>query len=128
MQCRKLGEGKKPKGDALTGSLTCVCTSPDLGQGKLVAVLSKGHGRNPSRLLLDTTADSVPSRKLILLIQGNNKLWFAATEGRSEWKSVSLKNNVSWDCDCILFLGAVPAREAVSPPSPGLLYGAAAEP
>lgn len=36
---------------------------------------------------------------------------------------VSLKNNVSWDCDCMVFLGAVPAREAVSPPSPGLLDG-----
>lgn len=93
-----------------------------------MAVLSKGHGRNPSPLLLDRTADSVPKRKLILLIQGNNKLWFPGTEGRSGGKSVSLKNNVSWDCDCILFLGAVPARETVSPPSPGLVCGAAAEP
>lgn len=93
-----------------------------------MAVPSKGHGRNQSPFLVDTTADSVPRRKLILLIQGNNKLWFAVTEGRTEGKSVSLKNNVSWDCDCIVFLGAVSAGEAVSPPSPGLVFGVAAEP
>lgn len=93
-----------------------------------MAVLRKGHGRNPSPLLLDRTTDSVPRRKLILLIQGNNKLWFPVTEGRIEEKSVSLKNNVSWDCDCVVFLGAAAASETVSPPSPGLVYGAAAGP
>lgn len=75
----------------------------------------------PSPLLLDRITDSVPRRKLILLTQGNNKLLFQTTEGRSEGKSVSLKNNVSWDCDCIVFLGTVPAGEIGSPPCSGLV-------
>lgn len=41
---------------------------------------------------------------------------------------MSLKNNVSWDCDCTVVLGAAPASETESPPSPGLVFGATAEP
>lgn len=100
-------------------------------QDKLMAMLSvKGTGGilAPSRLLLDRITDSVPRRKLILLIQGNNKLLFPTTEGRSEGKSMSLKNNVSWDCDCIVFLGTVPPGEIGSPPFLELVYRVVTEP
>lgn len=73
----------------------------------------------PSALLLDRKTVSVPGRNLILLIHVNNKLLFLTPEGRSEGRSASLKNNVSCDCDCVVFLGTAPAGEAVTPPFPG---------
>lgn len=53
---------------------------------------------------------------------------FPTTEGRSEGKSVSRKNNASWDCDCIVFLGTVPAGKIGSSPFSRLAYKAATEP
>lgn len=70
----------------------------------------------------------MPGRKLILLIQVNNELLFPTPEGRSEGKSVSQKNNVSWDCDCIVFLGTAPAGEIVTSPFPRPEYGVVTEP
>lgn len=89
---------------------------------KLLALHSvKGMGgiSAPSALLLDRKTVSVPRRNLILLIHVNNKLLFLTPEGRSEGRSVSLKNDVSCACDCIVFLGTAPAGEAVTSPFPG---------